>query len=32
MSDPVDLQAFLVLCEMAVDNIYGLQVFGELGE
>jgi hypothetical protein len=32
MFDPVDFQAFLTLCEMAVDNMYELEVLGELGE
>ena len=32
MPDPKDRQAFLNLCEMAIDNMYELEALGELGE
>jgi hypothetical protein len=32
MPAPKDHQAFLTLCEMAIDNMYGFEVLGELGE
>lgn len=32
MSDPKDHQAFLNLCEMAIDNMYELEALGELLE
>jgi hypothetical protein len=32
MPAPKDHQAFLTLCEMAINNMYELEAFGELGE
>lgn len=32
MSDPIDRQAFLNLCEMSIDNTYELAALGELLE